>query len=126
MRFLSASACAWVMRPAARSALTWSMAAALVASLSFCGLTPRCLATESRKSDPRDPVPVAATAAAAPPTTASVAAAATTNRFDPKFIGGSKHPSRRGPEERAGRNRVGEMPAPPPAGACPDRTANHP
>ncbi len=86
MRFLSASACAWVMRPAARSALTWSTAAALVASSSFCGLTPRCLATESRKSDPRDPELVAATAAAPPPTTASVVAATTTIRFDLKFI----------------------------------------
>ena len=62
------------------------MAAALVASLSFCGLTPRCLATESRKSDPGDPEPVAATAAAPPPTTASVVAATTINRFDRKFI----------------------------------------
>jgi hypothetical protein len=44
------------------------------------------LATESRKSDPRDPELVAATAAAPPPTTASVVAATTTIRFDLKFI----------------------------------------
>ncbi len=62
------------------------MAAALVASLSFCGVTPRCLATESRKSDPRGPELVAATAAAPPPTTASVVAATTTIRFDLKFM----------------------------------------
>ena len=43
MRFLSASACAWVMRPAARSALTWSIGGRLGGVLELLRADPEVL-----------------------------------------------------------------------------------
>ena len=71
-----------VIRPALRSALTWSIAAAFVASSSFCVEIPRWPATLARNPSPRVGELLEAAIAPPAPTTSERADAATSARLE--------------------------------------------
>ena len=88
IRAFIASAWAFVMRPAFRSASTWSIAAALVASWSFSVEMPRCPATRARKLSPRVAELFEAAMAPPAPTASARPAVRARTRFESRcFIG---------------------------------------